>query len=196
MFRLSRSNTFTDAGLTTSTLYDQDDFYTAFTHDLSRARTRVIIESPFLTLRRVNILLPILRKLRSKNVRIIVNTKPFDEHDTVLREQAVRAVDVLQSMGVDVLMTVGHHRKLAIIDDALWEGSLNILSQNDSCELMRRIQSTNLVAQTIQFIGLDKWALWLVVGRPSCCAYYCWTSCQGRYRSMEGRKLQLGRTIV
>lgn len=143
--------------LITSKLYDQDSFYSAFKRDLANARNYVVIESPFLTLRRAHTLMPILRKLHSKNIKIIVNTKPFDEHDTILREQVKQVVSILQSIGVTVLMTTGHHRKLAIIDDVLWEGSLNILSQNDSCELMRRTQSPELASQMMSFIGLDKW---------------------------------------
>jgi hypothetical protein len=39
---------------------------------------------------------------------------------------------MLQKLGVQVLYTSGHHRKLAIIDrEILYEGSLNIPSQND-----------------------------------------------------------------
>jgi hypothetical protein len=151
----SRQNS--SASLITSKLYDQDSFYSAFKQDLANARDYVVIESPFLTLRRTDMLMPVLRKLRSKNIKIIVNTKPFDEHGAMLYEQAIRVVDSLQSIGVTVLMTTGHHRKLAIIDDVLWEGSLNILSQNDSCELMRRTQSPELVSQMMLFIGLDKW---------------------------------------
>lgn len=54
-------------------------------------------------------------------------------------------------------MTGAHHRKLAIIDDdILWEGGLNVLSQNDSCEIMRRIKSNEVFKQMMQFIGIKK----------------------------------------
>ncbi|HPF30831.1 MAG TPA: hypothetical protein PLO25_00775 [Candidatus Saccharibacteria bacterium] len=56
-----------------------------------------------------------------------------------------------------MLFTSGHHRKLVIIDGILWEGSLNILSQNDSCELMRRMQPEELVKEMLRFTGLKKW---------------------------------------
>jgi len=72
-------------------------------------------------------------------------------------EQARWAVGILQEMGITVLMTTGHHRKIAIVDDVLYEGSLNILSQNDSCEFMRRIQSGVLADQMIKFTGIGKW---------------------------------------
>ena len=68
------------------------------------------------------------------------------------------AVGIMQDLGIEVLMTGGHHRKLAIIDDAiLWEGSLNILSQNDSCELMRRIKSDVAVKELLRFTGMKRW---------------------------------------
>ncbi|MGK2896247.1 MAG: phospholipase D-like domain-containing protein [Candidatus Saccharimonadales bacterium] len=160
MSLFKRSYGFDETGLTTSQLYDQAKFCDAFTRDLSRARTRVLIESPFITMKRLNVLLPTLRRLHSKGVDIVVNTKPLEEHDQLLCEQAFEAVGTLQDMGVTVLMTIGHHRKLAIIDDdILWEGSLNILSQNDSCELMRRINSPILTGQMLRFIGADKWRM-------------------------------------
>jgi hypothetical protein len=40
-------------------------------------------------------------------------------------------------------------------DDILWEGSLNILSQNESCEIMRRIESSHLAYQTLRFLNLE-----------------------------------------
>ena len=49
------------------------------------------------------------------------------------------------------------HRKLAIIDrKILWEGSLNILSQNHSRELMRRIENEEITVETFNFLGLKK----------------------------------------
>ncbi len=144
--------------LNTSRLYDQSTFYKSFLRDLGRAQSRVVIESPFITKKRMSLLLPALLKLRAKDVRVIINTKPFEEHEQAYQSQAIWAVGIMQDIGIEVLMTAGHHRKLAIIDDGiLWEGSLNILSQNDSCELMRRIESKETVEQMRKFIGIKKW---------------------------------------
>lgn len=142
--------------LVTSTLFNQDTFYRAFDRDISGCRRSLVIESPFITRSRMNSLLPILTKLRRKNVQVIVNTRNPEEHDGIYQEQAENAVDALQSIGVTVLYTVKHHRKIAIIDSTtLWEGSLNILSFNDSCEVMRRIQSPELARQMAQFIKIE-----------------------------------------
>lgn len=141
-----------------SRLYDQNSFYDAFLRDLRHAKSRVIIESPFITQRRMTRLMPALERLRRRNVRIIVNTKPFEEHEAKYQKQAMWAVGIMQEFGIEVLMTSGHHRKVAIIDKGiLWEGSLNILSQNDSCEIMRRMQSDELVREMLSFTNLKKW---------------------------------------
>ncbi|NCQ54411.1 hypothetical protein COV88_01235 [Candidatus Saccharibacteria bacterium CG11_big_fil_rev_8_21_14_0_20_41_19] len=137
-----------------SSLFNQDTFYKAFVKDLNNARNTVIIESPFITKKRIIRLMSVLRKLRLRDVRIVVNTKPLNEHNPLLYEQALWAIGEMQSIGIEVFMTVGHHRKIAIVDDVLWKGSLNILSQNDSCEMMRRIQSAQLVKEMLRFTGL------------------------------------------
>lgn len=144
-------------GLLSSSLLDQDKFYAAFVNDLARTRHEVVVESPFLSFRRVNYLSPELCRLIRRNVNVIVNTKPPEELDGDFAVQAQKCIAMLQELGVKVCVTGGHHRKLAIIDrQILYEGSLNILSQNDSCEVMRRICSEQLAAQMINFIGINK----------------------------------------
>jgi len=138
-----------------SALFDNNTFYKAFERDLRRARQSVIIESPFITRRRMEHLLPLLTRLRRKGVRVVVNTRNPEEHNEEYAIQAEDAVAAMQDIGIKVLYTVKHHRKLAIIDEEiLWEGSLNILSQGDSCEIMRRIVSNSLVCQILRFIKL------------------------------------------
>ena len=143
--------------LTSSSLYDQSTFYDRFYKDLRSAKRRVVIESPFITRRRSTPLLATITRHKKRRVEVILNTKPIEEHDSRYQDQVVAVVEILQDLGVRVLFTNGHHRKIAIIDDILYEGSLNILSQNDSCELMRRIDDALLVREMLRFIRLEKW---------------------------------------
>ncbi len=144
--------------LLSSKLYNNEDFYKVFERDLRKASECVIIESPFITTRRMNELYPVIARLCKRGIRIVVNTRNPDEHDDEYAAQATQAIGMMQEMGVDILYTVKHHRKLAIIDnDILWEGSLNILSQNDSCEIMRRSVSSYLVTEMKRFIGAMRW---------------------------------------
>lgn len=143
--------------LLSSKLYDQDTFYPAFLKDLANCHSEVIIECPFITNRRLKTLLPTLEKLKARKVRIAINTRDPRAHDEGRwQDDAHEAISKLQHMGVQVLYTGNHHRKVAILDrNILYEGSLNILSQNDSCEVMRRIESTPLAWQMVRFIGID-----------------------------------------
>lgn len=136
-------------------MYDHQSFYKAFEKDLKRAQSDVIIESPFITVRRVDALLPLLTKLRSRGVAITINTRNPEEHDIEYEAQALNSIAALQSIGVKVLYTVKHHRKLAIIDKVVtWNGSLNILSQNDSCEIMWRVSSLHAAKQLLEFVNI------------------------------------------
>lgn len=140
-----------------STLYDQDTFDKQFIRDISRARSSVLIESPFIRLRRVEELAEVLKKLRRRGVSVIVNTRNPIEHNSEYELQASQAIALLQAYGVMVLFTVKHHRKIVICDRQIfYEGSLNVLSYFDSCEIMRRTDSPTEAEHLINFIGLNK----------------------------------------
>jgi hypothetical protein len=144
-------------GLCTSQLFNNETFYKSFMNDLWSARRRVYIESPFITTKRIKQLLPLLERLSRSGICVTVNTRCPDEHEGEYIEQAFDAVEAMQELGITVLYTVKHHRKLAVIDDILWEGSLNILSQNDSCEIMRRIASSDLADEMLRFTKVSKY---------------------------------------
>lgn len=139
-------------------MYDQESFYKAFEKDLLLAQTEVIIESPFITIKRINALLPIFTKLRNRGVSITINTRDPSEHDMGYEYQALASIAMLQSMDIKVLYTVKHHRKLAVIDKTVtWNGSLNILSQNDSCEIMWRVNSPEAANRLLGFINVKRY---------------------------------------
>lgn len=148
-----------------TSLFDQSTFYPAFQKTIRACRQELIIESPFITMKRIYLLLPELRRLQRRGAKIIINTRPPQEHDDYLRTQAEEAIELLLSMDVQILFTGGHHRKLAIIDrKILWEGSLNILSQNDSCEIMRQTESAQIAKNMIEFIKLSKFLNQFIIG--------------------------------
>ena len=138
-------------------LYDQDTFDTHFLRDMRKARCSIIIESPFIRLARVKQFLPVFKCLTRRDVMIIINTRHPNEHDTQYRMQAITAIESLQEIGIEILFTTKHHRKLAIIDrEIIYEGSHNILTYYDSCEIMRRITSKAEAEMLIDFIKLNK----------------------------------------
>ncbi len=137
-----------------SILHDEHTFYQAFVRDLRNCKKEVIIECPFITSSRMEKLLPIFEELLRRKVSIHLITRDPSEHDEFFRDQATNKILDCYEMGIKFTLLKGNfHRKLAIIDRTVtWEGSLNILSQCNSREIMRRIESKALSIQLCKFI--------------------------------------------
>lgn len=141
-----------------SSLYNQYNFYNGFIHDLKNCKNEVIIESPYMTSSRMEILYPVFKKLLLNRVKILIITRdPVDHEDEYMRNQATNEILYSNEIGIKMILLKGyHHRKLAILDrNILWEGSLNILSYRASQEIMRRIESNEVVNQIVEFLQLD-----------------------------------------
>ena len=154
LFRKSKSS-----ALLNSKLFCDKSFYSAFISDLKHSRSEVIIESPFIANNRTNIMVPTFTKLAKKGVKIRINTRNPKHHDLELRIQAWQSIKRLRAAGVKVKFYDDmRHRKLAVLDrEVLWEGSLNIMSQSYSKEIMRRTRSKELAVQMIRFTAINTW---------------------------------------
>jgi|SRR3989344_4136445 len=142
--------------MASSILHDEHTFYQAFIRDLKACRKEVIIECPFIASARIEKLLPILKELLQRKIRIHILTRDPAEHDEFFRDQATNEILMLYELGIKFTLIKGNfHRKLAIIDRTItWEGSLNILSQGNSREIMRRIEGKQTTTELINFLGL------------------------------------------
>jgi len=85
-------------------------------------------------------------------------TRDPREHNENMEYQSEKAIRMFEILGVQVLLCIGnHHRKLAILDrEILWEGSLNILSQSKSREIMRRIEDKKTSREMFDFLKLSR----------------------------------------
>lgn len=92
----------------------------------------------------------------SKGVKIYIITRDPKDHDLPLEYQSEAEIRNFEAIGVQTLICQGnHHRKLAILDrKVLWEGSLNILSQANSREIMRRMDSEDIATEMFDFLKL------------------------------------------
>lgn len=144
--------------VSTSQLCNEISFFDCFSKDLMQAKEEVIIESPYITLKRLKTFMPVFTKLIAKGVKVYIITKDPSEHSEILSMQAEAGIQYFEELGIQVLlMKGGHHRKLALIDRKIvWEGSLNILSQTQSREFMRRIGDRILARELFEFLQFDK----------------------------------------
>jgi len=150
LFLLKRDHT----ELLNSQLHDEHSFFGSFSKDFKSAKNNVIIESPFMTKRRANELAPLCLKLARRGVSVTIYTRNPSAHEGGLQEQALIAAKILRSSGAKIIWCHDmRHRKLAIIDNhILWEGSLNMLSHSNSCEVMRRTNSRSMALEMLKFI--------------------------------------------
>lgn len=139
-------------------LANQHTFYDSFTQDLKNCKKEVIIESPFITSSRMTTFMPIFKKLLTHGVKIHIITRDPVEHDENIKYQATNEILECVDIGINIVLIQGnHHRKLAILDRTiLWEGSLNILSQNYSQEIMRRIEDDQVTEEMFDFLSLNR----------------------------------------
>ncbi|OGE78048.1 hypothetical protein A3J19_01050 [Candidatus Daviesbacteria bacterium RIFCSPLOWO2_02_FULL_41_8] len=147
-----------NSNLITSQLYDEKTFYQTFLRDLKGCTKEVIIESPYITTGRMRTFDRLFKELLKKGVKIYIITRDPREHEEFMEPQSEDAITWCEMVGVQVLLCTGnHHRKLAILDrKVLWEGSLNILSQTRSREIMRRIEGQELALEMFNFLKLEK----------------------------------------
>lgn len=142
-----------------STFTDKE-FWPLFARDLSSARARVIIQSPFVAARRIKQQANDIRAITRRRIAFCIFvqtprnwTAEIDQLDAEAAynlEEFRLAIAMLQSWGIHVNLRKGIHGKFAVIDDrVLWEGSLNILSHFDAKEHMRRLESSSEIRAVI-----------------------------------------------
>lgn len=142
----------------TRNLFNEKTFYQAFVKDMLEAEKEVIIYSPFVTKFRSVFFKQTLTKLKRRNVNVFIFTRPLEEHDLLMRSEISCALRDYEELGVCICYLEGLiHEKMAVIDrEILWEGSLNILSQRKSREIMSRTSNKDTTMQIMSYLGLNK----------------------------------------
>lgn len=139
-------------------LFNEKTFYPTFIKDMLGAKKEIVIYSPFVSKFRSEFFKRTLVELRRRNIPVFIFTRPLEEHDYLMRAEISCALKDYEESGAQITYLSGFvHEKLAIIDrEILWEGSLNILSQRESREIMRRISDETSAQEILSYLGLDK----------------------------------------
>lgn len=154
---LTGTNSF-EPQCTNFVLTNEENFYYQFTRDLLKAKQEVIIESPYITLPRLQSLKPFFEKLIKRGVKIVIITKdPKENGEQYMSNQSEMGIQYFEVLGGQVLLCKAHHRKLAMIDrKVVWKGSLNILSQRNSREFMEREENEEKTAAMFKFLRYNR----------------------------------------
>lgn len=142
----------------TNNLFNEVTFYPAFIKDMLGAKEEVIIYSPFISKFRADYFWRTLLRLKRRNINVFIFTRPIEEQEGYIQEEIRSAIKDYQKLGAHITFLRGSiHEKIAIIDrKILWEGSMNILSQRSSKELMVRMTDESFVDEVMSRLGLDR----------------------------------------
>lgn len=135
----------------------QAAFFRILSTDISSAKSRVVIYSPFMTTDRVSFLLPQLQAAAARGASVFIVTKPYVERSKselgVVREIEAQ----LTSVGCVVIHKMGMHEKLVFVDsEIVWSGSLNPLSYSNTQEIMERRKSRRVLEDYAQMLRLQE----------------------------------------
>lgn len=132
------------------------DFLDLFRADLAASTDCVELLSPFVSPNRSSDYYAVFTALSLRSVRVHAYVRPCVEQPESLRASYSDAIRDLELRGVRVQPRPGMHEKVATVDGRiLWHGSLNILSHNNSRESMLRFESSELVQEILQDLGVQ-----------------------------------------
>jgi len=131
-------------------IFDKQSFLPVYCNDIINANRELIIVSPFISKKRTVKMLQYLGVALSKNVRVIVVTRPPDDQNPKDQITLHETLDLLKTAGAHMVFKANIHQKFAIIDQRLvWYGSINILSFGRSEESMMRLESPNIANELL-----------------------------------------------
>lgn len=138
------------------------DFFDALEYDLVRAKSRVVLFSPFLGRRAADVM-PRLKVCVDSGVDVYVVTLPLADVDGVdMRSFYATTHQRLEQLGVKLVFFREMHQKLVFIDDRiLYVGGLNALSHRHTAEIMDRWNSKDVSKAHAEQVRLnDLLAMW------------------------------------
>jgi len=141
-----------------ATLHTEATFYPAFSADLSNAKVRVILYTPFIGKTRWPLVEPHVRSLSERGVEVYLLHKPLSDPEWKRGDRAFgqAVLDSLKASGVRLIPMSGVHSKTIVIDDHIvWDGSLNWASQTSSFEHMWRFVSRDMATLVMRMLQLE-----------------------------------------
>jgi len=148
------------------TVFIEETFWSKFPQDLKNARCRVLIQSPFISARRIAYLSKTFTHLVNTGVTICTFVQEpwhWNEKQAALEPEIAHrlselrsVVQLLTDLRVHVTFKKDIHEKLAVIDeDVLWDGSLNMLSHANTKERILRWTDPSVLRQAISQHSLE-----------------------------------------
>jgi superfamily II DNA or RNA helicase len=131
-------------------IFNTSNFLSVYANDIAASQKEIIIVSPFLTKRRINLM---LKTLINSPAKITVVTRPCDDYKENDVGRINECIKILEMNNIAVKTKSKIHQKYSLIDNRIvWYGSINLLSYGTSEESIMRIESENIANELLGII--------------------------------------------
>ncbi len=128
-----------------SMIYDNDTFVPAIKADLAEAKKEILIVSPYIRKKQINIVLEWLKEPLQAKLPITIITRLIESYKE--QEQVRKSIEFLQTK-LTVIQKPDTYQKFIIIDNRLvWYGNINLFDFGSSDDTVMRLESRELVAE-------------------------------------------------
>lgn len=128
-----------------SMIYDNETFVPTIRNDFAEAKNEILVASPFIRKKQINMIFEWLKTPLLADVSITVVTRPIESYKE--QERARKCLDILRSK-FTVIQDSCIYQKYIIIDNRLvWYGSISSFDYGNSDGTIMRLESKELVSE-------------------------------------------------
>lgn len=132
-------------------IYDYESYAEVYCRDLADAKTSIVVSSPSLRYRKVNMFISDMKPLQEKGVTITVLTWNPDSYNFGSSIHKMEILRTLNEAGIKVVLKEENCLHFAVIDNSIvWYGSLNLLGKEDVEDNIMRIDSDEIAAELFE----------------------------------------------
>ncbi|WP_443112493.1 DEAD/DEAH box helicase family protein [Dehalobacter sp. DCM] len=134
----------------TNAIFDNHNFMTVFSNDISSSKVDIVIVSPYMTKKRLYQMLGVLSSGINNGAKLTIITRPESDYKEKDKLAFAEMVNSIRGTGASIIFKSNIHQKFAIIDQRIvWYGSINLLSFGSAEESVMRLDSINIANELI-----------------------------------------------
>ncbi|MDP4175951.1 MAG: DEAD/DEAH box helicase family protein, partial [Bacteroidota bacterium] len=135
-------------------IFDKNNFLPVFNDDIIHGRKEIFIVSPYISNRRAEQLLHLMKIALANSAKVTVVIKPYEDYKGRGQQALAELLENLTKAGIRIIIKAGIHQNFAIIDQRIiWYGSINVLSFGNEDENIMRFESNNVANELMR--GLE-----------------------------------------
>lgn len=137
----------------TNAIFDNHNFMTVLSNDVSTAKSDMVIVSPYMTKKRLNNMMNILSSGINNGAKLTIITRPESDYKEKDKSTFEEMLNSITSAGASIIFKSNIYQKFAVIDQRIvWYGSINLLSFGSAEESIMRLDSINIANELIATI--------------------------------------------